>query len=263
VGSQLWQIGMLGLPVMPFTNEDGTYTIGAAASGYAAFKDGNSAQETKTMSVTTSTGVTVEPIKDVFKIRGDISYKYTARHTQRYVAPTTQSKTPGVVTYYVTEADSYKREYNYETNHLSANVVGTFTPKLGPKHKLNVVAGWNLEDRRYDVQTILRLGMLYPGMTSFEMFDGTEITLKQYDSDWTTIGSFARANYTLLDRYILEGSVRYDVNSRFPKNQRGGWFPSASAGWRVSEEPWMQAAKPVLTNLKIRGNWGILGNGGI
>jgi hypothetical protein len=106
VGSQLWQIGMLGLPVMPFTNEDGTYTIGAAASGYAAFKDGNSAQETKTMSVTTSTGVTVEPIKDVFKIRGDISYKYTARHTQRYVAPTTQSKQPGVVTYYVTEADS-------------------------------------------------------------------------------------------------------------------------------------------------------------
>ena len=263
VGSQLWQIGMLGLPVMPFTNEDGTYTIGAAASGYAAFKDGNSAQETKTMSVTTSTGVTVEPIKDVFKIRGDISYKYTARHTQRYVAPTTQSKQPGVVTYYVTEADSYKREYNYETNHISANVVGTFTPQLGPGHKLNVVAGWNLENRRYDVETILRLGMLYPGMTSFEMFEGTEITLKQYDSDWATIGTFARANYTLLNRYILEGSVRYDVNSRFPKNQRGGWFPSASAGWRVSEEPWMQAAKPVLTNLKIRGNWGILGNGGI
>ena len=36
-------------------------------------------------------------------------------------------------------------------NRISANVVGTFTPKLGPKHKLNVVAGWNLEDRRYDV----------------------------------------------------------------------------------------------------------------
>lgn len=263
VGSQLWQIGMLGLPVMPTNNEDGTYTMGAAASGYAAFKDGNSAQETKTMSVTTTTGVTIEPVKDIFKIRGDISYKYTARHTQRYVAPTSQSKTPGVVTYYVTQADSYKREYNYETNHVSANIVGTFTPKLGPDHNLNVVAGWNLEDHRYDTETILRLGMMYPGMTSFELFDGTEVTLAQYDSNWSTVGAFARANYTFKNRYIFEGSLRYDGNSRFPKNQRWGWFPSASAGWRVSEEPWMKPIKSVVNNLKIRGNWGSLGNGGI
>ena len=263
VGSQLWQIGMLGLPVMPTNNEDGTYTMGAAASGYAAFCDGNSGQDTATKSVTTTTGVTIEPVKDIFKIRGDFSYKYTARHTQRYVAPTSQSKTPGVVTYYVTQADSYKREYNYETNHISANVVGTFTPKLGPDHNLNLVAGWNLEDHRYDTETILRLGMIYPGMNSFELFDGTEVTLKQYDSNWSTIGAFSRANYTLLNRYIFEASLRYDANSRFPKHQRGGWFPSASAGWRVSEEPWMAGAKDVINNLKIRGNWGSLGNGSI
>lgn len=263
VGSQLWQIGMLGLPVMPTNNEDGTYTIGAAASGYEAFVEGNSAQETKSMSVTTTTGVTVEPVKDVFKIRGDISYKFVARHTQRYVAPTSQSIQPGVVTYYVTEADSYKREYNYETNHLSANVVGTWTPKLGEAHRLNVVGGWNLEDHRYDTETILRMGMMYPGMTSFEMFDGTEVTLQQYDSNWRTVGGFARANYTYLGRYILEGSLRYDANSRFPVKQRGGWFPSASAGWRVSEEPWMKPLKGTVDNLKIRANWGSLGNGGI
>jgi hypothetical protein len=44
-----------------------------------------------------------------------------------------------------------------------------------------VVAGWNLEHQTYDVKTILRLGMINPGMTSFEMFDGTEIALNQYD----------------------------------------------------------------------------------
>lgn len=263
VGNQLWQIGMLGLPVMPTNNEDGTYTIGSAASGYEAFKDGNSAQDTKTMSITTTTGLTIEPVKDVFKIRGDVSFKYVARHTQRYVAPTSQSIQPGVVTYYVTSDNAYKREYNYETNHLSANVVGTWTPKLGPDHKLNAVAGWNLEDHRYDTETILRLGMMYPGMTSFEMFDGTEVTLQQYDSNWRTVGGFARANYTYLGRYIFEGSLRYDANSRSPVKQRGGWFPSASAGWRVSEEPWMKPVKGTVDNLKIRANWGSLGNGGI
>ena len=263
VGSQIQQMGMLGLPVLPTNNEDGTYTIGAAASGYEAFVEGNSAQDTRTMSLTTTTGLNIEPVKDIFKIRADVSYKFTYKHTERYVAPTSQSKSPGVITYYVSEADSYKKQYDYVTNHISANIVGTFTPKLGPDHKLNAVAGWNVEDHRYDVQTILRLGMMYPGLTSFEMFDGSEIELAQYDSDWSTVGAFARANYTYKGRYILEGSLRYDANSRFPKNQRGGWFPSASAGWRISEESWMQGFKGKIDNLKLRGNWGSLGNGAV
>ena len=94
VGSQLWQIGMLGLPVMPTNNEDGTYTIGAAASGYEAFVEGNSGQDTRTSTVTTTTGITVEPFKDIFKIRGDFSYKFSARHTQRYVAPLRRARPP-------------------------------------------------------------------------------------------------------------------------------------------------------------------------
>ena len=263
VGSQLMQIGMQGLPIIPFKNEDGTYTVGAAASGYEAFNDGNSAQDTETTTFTTTLGLNIEPVKNVFKIRGDFSYKYTNKNTQRYVAPTSYSSTPGVMKDYVAQADSYKREYDYVTKRISANVVATFTPDFGPDHRLNVVAGWNLENQTYDVKTILRLGMINPGMTSFEMFDGDEISLNQYDRDWSTVGTFARANYTLLNRYIVEGSVRYDINSRFPKNQRGGFFPSASVGWRVSEEPWMRGAERVIDNFKIRGNVGSLGNGGV
>ena len=263
VGSQLMQIGMQGLPIIPFKNEDGTYTVGAAASGYEAFNDGNSAQDTETTTFTTTLGINIEPVKNVFKIRGDFSYKYTDKNTQRYVAPADYSSKTGVMKDYVAQADSYKREYDYVTKRISANVVASFTPKLGPDHKLDMVAGWNLESQTYDVKTILRLGMIKPGMTSFEMFDGTEIALNQYDRDWSTVGTFARANYTLLNRYIVEGSVRYDINSRFPKHQRGGFFPSASAGWRVSEEPWMKGAKKVIDNFKIRGNIGALGNGGV
>lgn len=263
VGSQLQQIGMQGLPVIPFTNEDGTYTVGAAASGYEAFKEGNSSQDTETTTFTTTLGINIEPMKNVFKVRGDFSYKYTDKNTQRYVAPVSYSASEGVMQSYVSKADSYKREYDYVTKRISANVVATFTPELGENHMLNMVAGWNLEHQMYDVKTILRLGMTNPGMTSFEMFEGTEIALNQYDRDWSTIGAFARANYTLMNRYIFEGSLRYDINSRFPKHQRGGWFPSASAGWRVSEEPWMKNVKKVIDNFKIRGNYGSLGNGGV
>lgn len=263
VTSQIAQIGDIGFACMPVYNEDGTYTMAATASGYAAFKEGNSNQEINSLTVSTTTGITIEPVKDVFKVRGDFSYKYIVKDTQRYLAPSSYSIQPGINTVYVSQANSYKREYHYRTSHVSANVVGTFTPKLGPDHDLNVVAGWNLENYLYDVENIVRTGMLYPGMNSFEMFDGTEILLEQYNRNWATIGAFARANYTLLSRYIVEGAIRYDVNSRFPSSQRAAWFPSASAGWRLSEEPWMAGAKRVIDNLKFRVNWGSLGNGNI
>ena len=93
-------------------NEDGTYTVGAAASGYAAFKDGNSAQVDNKLTVTTSTGVTAEPFKDVFKVRGDFSYKTTRRTLERYVAPVQYSTAPESMTNYVSQADSYKRRYD-------------------------------------------------------------------------------------------------------------------------------------------------------
>ena len=109
VGSQVQQIAVIGLPVLPPVNEDGTYTLGGAASGYAAFIEGNSAQESITTSVSTTTGVNVDIVKDVLKLRGDVSYKFTHRQVERYVAPTPQSNSPGVITYYVSEADSYKR----------------------------------------------------------------------------------------------------------------------------------------------------------
>ena len=54
--------------------------------------------------------------------------------------------------------------------------------------------------------------------------------------------------------------MRYDGSSRFPSGNRFGFFPSMSAGYRISEEPFMQSLKPYLSTLKIRGSWGMIGN---
>lgn len=263
VGSQLWQISMMGFPVIPTTNEDGTYTVGAAAGGYEAFNEGNSNQEDSRTNISTTLGLTIEPFKDVFKIRGDISYKYIDRQLDRYVAPSYYSTAPGTSTNYTGQADSYKQYYNYKTNYISSNIVGTFTPKLGENHNLNIVAGWNLENYNYNRIGILRLGTLYPEKSNFELMDGSEVTLTQDGSSYGLIGFFGRANYTFLRRYIVEFSARYDGSSKFPSNQKWGFFPSASVGWRVSDEPWMKGTKNWLNNLKIRANAGSLGNGTI
>lgn len=71
-----------------------------------------------------------------------------------------------------------------------------------------------------------------------------------------------RLNYDYLAKYLLEVGFNYSGSSRFPKNHRWGYFPFASAGWRLSEEKFFQKKLPAITNFKLRGSWGIMGDDG-
>ena len=71
---------------------------------------------------------------------------------------------------------------------------------------------------------------------------------------------FARANYSYKDKYMFTAIVRADGSCNFAKGNRWGVFPSVSAGWVISSEPWMQSTKSWLSFLKLRGSWGQNGN---
>ncbi len=72
---------------------------------------------------------------------------------------------------------------------------------------------------------------------------------------------FSRITYSLSDRYLVEANFRADASSRFHKDNRwGGYFPSFSAGWRISEETFMKETRSWLDNLKLRVSYGSLGN---
>ena len=75
------------------------------------------------------------------------------------------------------------------------------------------------------------------------------------------ISYFARASYSLLDRYLLTATVRRDGSSNFGTGNLWGTFPSVAAGWRISEEPFMKNVE-WLDNLKLRFGWGQTGNSG-
>ncbi len=70
---------------------------------------------------------------------------------------------------------------------------------------------------------------------------------------------FGRIMYNYANKYFVQGNIRYDASSRFDQDYRWGSFPSFSAGWIVSEEDFMSDV-PVLSFLKLRGSWGVLGN---
>jgi TonB-linked SusC/RagA family outer membrane protein len=77
-------------------------------------------------------------------------------------------------------------------------------------------------------------------------------------SEWALRSVFGRMNYTLLGRYLFEANARYDGSSRFAEGNRFGLFPSFSAGWRISEEPFFNVG--FIDELKLRASWGQLGN---
>jgi len=70
---------------------------------------------------------------------------------------------------------------------------------------------------------------------------------------------FGRLDYTFDDKYFINGTLRRDQSSKFGRNYRTGYFPSAAVGWRVSSEPFM-ADIGWLDDLKLRGSWGVIGN---
>lgn len=255
------QIEMRGQVVyMPY-NEDGTPTFYGAATGYDMMSNDLSFQEDDKMNVATTTTLTIEPIKDVLKFTGDFTYK-AIRSSRIKVSPIASgySSPTGIESYNNT---SYKEDYRFNTDYVSSNIVGTWTPKLGKNHDLNVVAGWNIEKTKYRTLYIQRQGLIYDNHPSFELMDSDQYKIEDGGYDRKFVGVFARINYTLLNRYIFEFAARCDGSSLFPSNQLWGFFPSGSIGWRISEEPWMKWSRNWLDNLKVRANVGSLGNASI
>src|SRR5690606_1067739 len=79
-------------------------------------------------------------------------------------------------------------------------------------------------------------------------------------AQWLLVSTFGRLNYDFDDRYLFEANIRYDGTSRFIAANRWAAFPSFSAGWRISEEAFMDNMRKVFNQLKLRASWGKLGN---
>ena len=81
------------------------------------------------------------------------------------------------------------------------------------------------------------------------------------DADiWRVQGAFFRLNYDYRSKYLFEVNGRYDGSSKYAKDDRWAFFPSASIGWRISEEKFFKPLSNVVDNLKLRASVGALGN---
>ncbi len=149
--------------------------------------------------------------------------------------------------------------YSDRANRLLPLFSLEYEKKLGDHYIKGMIASETWTTRkttlRGDRKDVLSFEAPYLNYASQEGKDNSESLNKTARS--SVIG---RLNYDYMGKYLLEVAMRADASAEYPKEGRWGYFPSVSAGWRISEEPFLKESLSALDNLKLRGSYGILGN---
>ena len=146
----------------------------------------------------------------------------------------------------------------WKDNNYSLNLYTDYFKQIGD-HYFKVMGGFNAELYKRTNLSGQRDELITPDVPTLNT-GTTEQKANGGYSHWANAGFFGRINYNYKERYLLEINGRYDGSSRFIGDKRWGFFPSFSAGWNVSREPFWRDLEHIVNNFKIRGSWGELGN---
>lgn len=127
-------------------------------------------------------------------------------------------------------------------------------------HGLSAMAGYHAEHYTYKYNAAARTNFPSNDINDMDAGSSSTQTNGGYTRELNMISWFGRVNYDYAGKYLLEANVRADASSRFADGYRWGTFPSFSAGWRISEESFMEELHDVINNAKLRASWGKLGN---
>lgn len=254
-------LGVHMLPSYVPKNPDGTFTYRSQLNNYG-IADGRNLQlqygkdksQKQNFDLTNTVSVTIQPTKDLTVI-GSYSYQFNpySEFHRSTVAP--WSIYPGQIEYLGT--DLYTESASQDQYQV-LNAYATYTKTLG-SHDIKILGGYNQEYKKYHTIEGSANNLLSQDLNALDL--GT--SGQQVGSNsvaWALQGFFGRINYSFKDKYLLELDGRYDGSSHFPPNSRFGFFPSVSAGWRISQEGFFDPLTSVVSELKIRGSYGSLGN---
>ena len=186
------------------------------------------ADQTRDIHEYTYDAYTYDPTTDTYNVTGGSSNPYRERETRKIIRNITQGQV------------QYKRKFG--------------------DHSLEAI----FIVERQDLRNFGAFIHAVPKSNSLPLIYFADMdTYNDHDDEEARIGYIGRLSYNYKDKYYVELSGRRDASWKFAPDQRVGYFPSASAGWRITEEPFMKnilGDDSVLDNLKFRGSYGILGD---
>lgn len=252
--------------LMPY-NPDGTHVFSTPIIAqqptdgvHIMTADGNTFTDDKFKRLTTSVNATFKLYKGL-TLHANYSFRYDTQDKVVRTAPAEYSTEPGVVI--PVTGDLFKNKLRQRSNSEYYHMVDAYLSydNTFNDHHIRAVAGFNYEQ---DYQKNLYSTMMdiqSNELNDFNLGNHTEgVSLEGGQYEWALESFFGRVGYDWKGRYLAEVNLRWDASSRFRRDKRAAVFPSVSAGWRVSEEPFFAPIRNTFSNFKIRGSFGSLGN---
>ncbi len=249
---------MNGIPANQIgVNESGQWGVGwNGVNPISASKDGGTNRIRGPFGSLNAT-VNYKPLE---WLEAEVAYspKYALSSTKNF-RKAIQSYLPNGSTSFLTPALTSLNENRSESFFNNARATLTASKNFD-EHSLKLLVGASREDYYNEWISASRDTYILP---QYPVLNGGSAVNQQANGgaeEWALQSLFSRLNYTWKGKYLLELNARYDGSSRFSEGNKYGFFPSASAGWRISEESFMSGLKGTINDAKIRVSWGRLGN---
>ena len=255
-------------PIFPVYNPDGSYNY--QGNGY--LRIGTDYQINEVLNpvamarlqsnVTDRMSITGKAFAELELMKG-LSYKlslggdYYGAHNDQY----RQSSLPLMGKNYY-DTPSNPKGYSSSSfffNWLVENQL-TYTTTIDKKHNISAVLVQSAQKETMKTDNVTATD--YPNDYIHTINGGTVTEGKSDKTQWSIASYLARVQYNYEGRYMLSAAIRADGSSRFGKNNRWGYFPSASAAWRISDEQFFKNVKKLsfINDMKIRASYGVTGN---
>lgn len=256
-----WDHGVVGValhisPIWPVYNDDGSYNFGGNAWGYAMTDAVNPV----------ALANEIEDNLDHLRLLGNAYAEYSILDNLSY------RLTFGV------DINTFQRDYYWpsfverrglsgprvpigiarsrqSTNWLVENLVN-YTESIG-KNNFSAVAGFTAQKESFKNNELFATN--FPNDLVQTLNAGQVTGGGSFQEEWSLLSVLGRVMYNYDNKYYLSGAIRADGSSRFGANNKWGYFPSASAGWRISGEKFLENSR-VISNLKLRASYGQTGN---
>lgn len=274
VNESFGQGGRHALACYPLKNPDGTWIYITPYQNYAVcngrhiiFGNDNNVNRQRHTDFSNTTELVITPVK-TFNITGNFTYRtWDARNTYRRTEMD-YSEFPGQIIHF-SNTGAYRNQMTESmtaNNRYTFNVYGTYEETFAEKHHVTATGGFNWEYYNQKATSTTGYNIMSDELSDFDLAgpnadgDIDAALLSGGQTEYKLAGFFGRVNYDYKGKYLFEVSGRYDGSSRFAGGHRWGFFPSASAGWRISEEPFFAPLRKNIDNLKLRLSYGSLGN---
>lgn len=253
--------GVIGLalsisPIWPVYNQDGSYNFGANAWGFAMTDFVNPVALANEVQDNLNHLRLLGNAYAEYSILPNLSYRLSfgtdinnfRRDFYRPASVESRGqKGPGI--------SQGSARNSFSTNWLVENTLN-YNTTFG-NHNISAVAGFSAQQENFNSSQVTANNFpndLVPTLNAGQITGGNSL-----EEAWSLLSVLGRVQYNFANKYYISGAVRADGSSRFGANNKWGYFPSASVGWRISGEPFMQGID-FLSNLKLRASYGVTGN---